>query len=91
MPHLRGGVFFAQFPETLTDLPQPPSYAVCMDDSKAYEFSHALYLARQVNREAAQMIVEAAEVGVIQINKATALLREMSRHMDELSLGADRD
>jgi hypothetical protein len=27
------------------------------DDREAYEFSHALYLARQVDREAAQMIV----------------------------------
>jgi hypothetical protein len=30
------------------------------DDREAYEFSYALYLARQVDREAAQMIVEAA-------------------------------
>jgi len=48
--------------ETQADLPQPPSYAVYMDDDRqAYEFSHALYLARQVDREAAQMIVEAAK------------------------------
>ena len=31
------------------------------DDREAYKFSHALYLARQVDREAAQMIVQAAE------------------------------
>jgi hypothetical protein len=30
------------------------------DDRQAYEFAYALYLARQVDREAAQMIVEAA-------------------------------
>ena len=35
------------------------------DDREAYEFSHALYLARQVDREAAQLIVKAAEAGVI--------------------------
>ena len=47
--------------------------------SEAYEFSYALYLARQVDREAAQMIVEAAEVGLIQIDEATDLLMELSR------------
>jgi len=50
------------------------------DDRQAYEFSHALYLARQVDREAAQMIVEAAEAGLLQINEATALLTEMCGH-----------
>ena len=35
------------------------------DDRQAFEFSHALYLARQVDREAAQMIVDAAEVGFL--------------------------
>ena len=34
------------------------------DDREAYEFSYALYLARQVDRQAAQMIVEAAEAGM---------------------------
>ncbi len=48
------------------------------DDREAYEFSHSLYLARQVDRGAAQMIVAAAEAGLIQINKATALLMELS-------------
>ncbi len=43
------------------------------DDREAYEFAYALYLARQVDREAAQMIVQAAEVGSIQIDEATAL------------------
>ncbi len=50
------------------------------DDREAYEFAYALYLAREVDRDAAQMIVEAAEVGVIQINEATALLTEISCH-----------
>ena len=44
------------------------------DDREAYEFSHALYLARQVDREAAQVIVEAAEAGLIPIIEATDLL-----------------
>jgi hypothetical protein len=35
------------------------------DDREAYEFAYALYLARQVDREAAQMIVAAAEAGQI--------------------------
>jgi transcription initiation factor TFIIIB Brf1 subunit/transcription initiation factor TFIIB len=34
------------------------------DDREVYEFSYALYLARQVDREAAQMIVQAAEAGL---------------------------
>ncbi len=50
------------------------------DDREAYEFSHALYLARQVDREAAQMIVEAAEAGMIGIKKATGALRLLSRN-----------
>jgi len=48
------------------------------DDREAFEFAYAFYLARQVDREAAQMIVRAAEAGAIQIDEATALLREMS-------------
>ncbi len=44
------------------------------DDREAFEFSHALHLARQVDREAAQLIVQAAEAGLIQIAKATELL-----------------
>ncbi len=50
------------------------------DDREAFEFAYAPHLARQVDREAAQMIVEAAEAGFIQIDNATALLTEMSRH-----------
>ena len=34
------------------------------DDREAFEIAYALYLARQVDREAAQMIVEAAEAGL---------------------------
>ena len=46
------------------DLPRPPSYAHRMDDDReAYEFAYALHLARQVDREAAQLIVDAAEAG----------------------------
>jgi len=39
-----------------------------------------LYLARQVDRKAAQMIVEVAKAGVIQIDEATALLTYISGH-----------
>ena len=49
------------------------------DDQQVYKFSHALYLARQVDREAADMIVEAAKAGLIQLNEATALLIQLSR------------
>ncbi len=74
------GYFWQIDQESQADLPQPPSYAPRMDDDReAYEFSHALYLARQVDGEAAQMIVEAAESGVIQINEATDLLMQLSR------------
>ncbi len=60
---------FAQSSETPTDLPQPPSYVARMDDDReAYEFAYALYLARQVDREAAQMIVQAAEAGEINLS-----------------------
>ncbi len=50
-----------------------------MDDREAFEFAYALYLARQVDRDAAQMIAEVAEAGLIQIDKATELLMQMSR------------
>ncbi len=56
------------------------------DDRAAYEFAYALYLARQVDREAAQMIVQAAEAGLIPINKATDLLIRLSRHSNERHL-----
>jgi len=35
-----------------------------MDDRQAFEFAYALHLARQVDQEAAQMIVQAAEAGL---------------------------
>ena len=44
------------------------------DDRQAFEFAYALYLARQVDREAAQMIVQAAEAGLIGIELATEAL-----------------
>ncbi len=44
------------------------------DDREAYEFAHALYLPRQIDREAAQMIVQAAEAGLIDLRKAIAAL-----------------
>jgi len=79
-PVLMAGFFSAQSPETPTDLSQLPIYASRMDDDReAYEFSYALYLARQVDRDAAQMIVQAAEAGMIQINHATDLLMQLSR------------
>ncbi len=53
------------------------------DDREAYEFSYALYLARQVDREAAQMIVEAAEAGLIQLTQATEKLMELSGQSSE--------
>ncbi len=48
------------------------------DDREAYEFSHALYLARQIDREAAQTIVQAAEAGLIGIEEATEALNHLS-------------
>ncbi len=56
------------------------------DDREVYEFSYALYLARQVDREAAQMIMQAAEAGLIQINHATDLLMQLSRRPSERHL-----
>ena len=44
------------------------------DDRQAFEFAYALYLARQVDREAAQMIVAVAEAGLIGIEQATEAL-----------------
>jgi hypothetical protein len=49
------------------------------DDRQAFEFAYALFQARQVDPEAAQMIVKAAEAGLIQINHATELLMQLSR------------
>ena len=45
------------------------------DDREAFEFTYALYLAREVDREEAQMIVPAAEAGLIGIEQATEALR----------------
>ncbi len=45
------------------------------DDDQTYEFAKALLAARQVDREAAQMIVEAAEAGLIGIEQATGALK----------------
>ena len=44
------------------------------DDREAFEFAYALYLARQVDREAAQMIVCAAEAGQITLREVTVAL-----------------
>ncbi len=44
------------------------------DDHQAFEFAQALYLARQVDREAAQLIVGAAEAGQITLREATMAL-----------------
>ena len=44
------------------------------DDREAYEFAYALYLARQVDREAANLIVQAAEAGLMGIEEATEAL-----------------
>ncbi len=53
------------------------------DDREAYEFAKALLLARQVDREAANLIAAAAEAGLIQIDKATDLLMQLSRQLSE--------
>jgi hypothetical protein len=46
------------------------------DDREAFEFAYALYLARQVDREAAQMIVQAAEAGLVEISETTDSLNK---------------
>ena len=48
------------------------------DDRQAFEFAYALYLARQVDREVAQMIVEAAEAGVTRVEQATEALNYLT-------------
>ena len=55
------------------------------DDREAFEFAYALYLARQVDREAAQMIVQAAEAGLIGIEQATEALRILPGPFNVLS------
>jgi hypothetical protein len=47
------------------------------DDRQAFEFAYALHLARQVDREAAQLIVHAAEAGLIGIEQATEALNRL--------------
>ncbi len=59
------------------------------DDREAYELAHALYLARQVDREAAQMIVEAAEAGEINLTQAIEILSMYSYKLNA-SLPKDR-
>ena len=49
-----------------------------MDNRQVFEFAYALYLARQVDREAAQVIVQAAEAGVIGIAQATEELNRLN-------------
>ncbi len=86
---LTGGHFSEINKETRTDLPQPPSCAARMDDDReAIEFVYALYLARRVDREAAQMIVAAAEAGAIEIDKASALFAEIG-YSGDLICSAD--
>jgi len=51
-----------------------------MDDREAFEFAYALHLARQVDRDFANLIAEAAEAGLIQLTHATELLIQLSRH-----------
>ncbi len=41
------------------------------DDRDAYEFAYALYLARQVDRDVADLIAQAGEAGVIRVEQAT--------------------
>ena len=50
------------------------------DDRQTFEFAHALYLARQFDREAAQMIVETAEAGLTGIEQATQSLALLASH-----------
>lgn len=50
------------------------------EERQTYEFAKALYLARQVDCDAAKMIVEAAEVGLIEIKRATEALKLLLRN-----------
>ena len=50
------------------------------DDREAFEFAYALHLARQVDGELAQTIVQAAEAGLIHIDKATDLRTLLSKN-----------
>jgi len=55
------------------------------DDREAFQFAHALCLARQVDREGAQLIVDAAEAEIIGIEQATEALRILSGPSSNLS------
>jgi len=55
------------------------------DDREAYEFAYALHLDRQVDREAAQMIVRAAEAGLIGIERATEALNHLAQRYNRRS------
>jgi len=44
------------------------------DDREAFEFAFALYQTQEIDRETAQLIVDAAEVGLIGIEQATGAL-----------------
>ena len=41
------------------------------DDRQAFEFAYASYLAREVGRDVADLIAQAAETGVIGVEQAT--------------------
>ena len=69
--------------KTPNDRPQPSINARSMgDDNQGFEFAKALYLARKVDREAAQTIEKDAEARLVGIDEATALLLELSRQGD---------
>jgi hypothetical protein len=43
-----------------------------MDDGRdVFEFAYALYLAREVDRDVADLIAQAAEAGVIRVEQTT--------------------
>jgi len=54
------------------------------DDHQAYEFAHALYLARHVDGDAAQSIVEVAEAGLTSLPEATSLPGAMSGPISQM-------
>ena len=56
------------------------------DDREAFEFAYTLFLAREVDREAAQMTVGASEVGQIEVNQATDLPMQLSGNSSERHL-----
>ncbi len=48
------------------------------DDREADEFAYALYLAREVDRDVADLIAQAAEAGVIRVEQATEALNDLT-------------